>query len=219
MPNACLRRRRHQYGHRCEPAGFNACWVAVLRHYGWSEPAITFGYTQRIADVRAGSRYRPDSLSPDYGRWHRRSPQRLDLHPGHQRPSVHRQRACDRPLSQAAQGHSTARSRAAGAAHWRLARKPAAPRIPQAPAAPRTPPPADQCFVQAAANDVLNVTGAKIAGAAMKRTRAGLLIQGSIDRAALPETLDFNGFGQGTAQLCRSTRDPHRPQRRPARAL
>ena len=29
------------------PAG-----VVVLRHYGWSEPAITFGYTQRIKDVR-----------------------------------------------------------------------------------------------------------------------------------------------------------------------
>ena len=43
-------------------------------------------------------------------------------------------------------------------------------------------------------NDVLTENGSKIAGAAMKRTRKGLLIQGSIDRASLPDNLDYKAF-------------------------
>lgn len=52
----------------------------------------------------------------------------------------------------------------------------------------------DQCFVKPAANDVLRADGQKIAGAAMKRNRSGLLIQGSIDRSALPDNFDFERF-------------------------
>ena len=51
-----------------------------------------------------------------------------------------------------------------------------------------------QCFVKPAANDVLRLDGKKIAGAAMKRNRSGLLIQGSIDRSALPADFDFERF-------------------------
>jgi lipoate-protein ligase A len=43
-------------------------------------------------------------------------------------------------------------------------------------------------------NDVLNQDGRKIAGAAMKRTRRGLLLQGSVDRGALPLSIDFEAF-------------------------
>lgn len=52
----------------------------------------------------------------------------------------------------------------------------------------------DQCFVQPVMNDVLHPSGAKIAGAAMKRTRQGLLIQGSVDRGTLPDSFDEQHF-------------------------
>jgi lipoate-protein ligase A len=50
------------------------------------------------------------------------------------------------------------------------------------------------CFATPAANDVLHPGGKKIAGAAMKRSRQGLLIQGSIDRSVLPKTFNFITF-------------------------
>ena len=59
---------------------------------------------------------------------------------------------------------------------------------------PRIPHPASHCFRSPAADDVLRPDGRKIAGAAMKRSRRSLLIQGSIDRGALPETLDLGTF-------------------------
>lgn len=46
--------------------------------------------------------------------------------------------------------------------------------------------PLARCFVQPSPFDVLTLDGRKIAGAALKRTRHGLLLQGSIDRTALP---------------------------------
>ncbi len=54
----------------------------------------------------------------------------------------------------------------------------------------------DICFQQAVANDVITKNGQKIAGAAIKRNRQGLLIQGSIDRQTLPPDFDFNTFSQ-----------------------
>ena len=40
----------------------------------------------------------------------------------------------------------------------------------------------------------------KIAGAAMKRAREGLLIQGSIDRGTLPENFNYNEFAEAFQQ-------------------
>ncbi|MEC7609330.1 MAG: hypothetical protein VX964_04085, partial [Verrucomicrobiota bacterium] len=53
------------------------------------------------------------------------------------------------------------------------------------------------CFQQAVANDVITKKGQKIAGAAIKRNRQGILVQGSIDRQTLPNDFDFNIFYQG----------------------
>ncbi|MFP4069643.1 MAG: hypothetical protein ACLFVC_05615, partial [Opitutales bacterium] len=50
------------------------------------------------------------------------------------------------------------------------------------------------CFTRPVANDVLRPDGRKIAGAALKRSRHGLLLQGSLDRAALPESFDYERF-------------------------
>lgn len=51
-----------------------------------------------------------------------------------------------------------------------------------------------QCFLEPVARDViLSATDSKIAGAAIKRTRAGLLLQGTIDARVLPE-VNWNFF-------------------------
>lgn len=51
-----------------------------------------------------------------------------------------------------------------------------------------------QCFLEPVGRDVMLPDGrTKVAGAAMKRTRAGLLLQGTIDRRPLPE-LDWATF-------------------------
>ena len=63
------------------------------------------------------------------------------------------------------------------------------------------------CFVTPAANDVLHPNGQKIAGAAMKRSRQGLLIQGSIDCSGLPETFNFITFQKHLVENLANTLD------------
>jgi len=58
----------------------------------------------------------------------------------------------------------------------------------------------EQCFVQPTANDVIHLDGTKIAGAAMKRCREGLLVQGSIARDALPDDFDYQTFAEAFQQ-------------------
>ena len=49
-----------------------------------------------------------------------------------------------------------------------------------------------QCFLEPVARDlVLPEGGTKVAGAAMKRTRAGILLQGTIDRHCLKKKVDW----------------------------
>jgi len=58
------------------------------------------------------------------------------------------------------------------------------------------------CFQEPEPKDVVRIDdGRKIAGAAQKRTRAGLLLQGSIDRPACPEVRDWDEFGAAFAQV------------------
>lgn len=53
-----------------------------------------------------------------------------------------------------------------------------------------------ECFVQASADDVmLPGPGAKVAGAALKRSRLGLLAQGSADRRAAPPGFPWAALG------------------------
>lgn len=58
-----------------------------------------------------------------------------------------------------------------------------------------------QCFVHPVAYDVLSCDGMKIAGAAMKRSRSALLIQGSIERSTLPNDFDYAQFAQRLPEL------------------
>ena len=161
--------------------------TAMLRHYGWTEPSITFGYSQRFEEVIAtlGDELSLCRRTTGGGIVDHRNDwtYSLVLHVG----------------LTAAQGSSTdlyekihasiATALKELGCSTRLA--PCPRQCNEAP--PRSEGP-DQCFIQPVMNDVLTHEGRKIAGAAMKRTRRGLLIQGSIDRAALEETLDFNSF-------------------------
>jgi hypothetical protein len=63
-------------------------------------------------------------------------------------------------------------------------------------------------------NDVLTKDGRKIAGAAIKRTQRCLLLQGSIDRGALPDDLDFIRFADHLETLLAQTLGlkPHQPE-------
>lgn len=152
---------------------------AMWRCYGWTEPAMTFGYSQRWAVVRQtvqgfeGSLvrrltgggivdHRNDltyalSIPPD--------------HPFFRKPALELYRELHEGISRILAGHGN----------------------------PATLAPCDRncgndgpsavstfCFPAAEPYDVIQPgSGKKIAGAAMKRNRAGILVQGSIDRPGL----------------------------------
>ncbi len=70
-----------------------------------------------------------------------------------------------------------------------------------------------QCFLEPVARDlVLPKGGPKVAGAAMKKTRTGILLQGTIDRCSLKEKLDWNTFESlfldGLAVFLAAEREP-----------
>ncbi|MFU8847388.1 MAG: lipoyl protein ligase domain-containing protein [Opitutales bacterium] len=160
----------------------------AFRHYGWTEPAITFGYSQRYQEVKAASpegitlcrRMTGGGIVDHRNDWTyaliiQRTANCADLSSNELYARVHQ---------------ALAQALAALQTETRLA--PCPRQCGAAPASKSSGP--SQCFVQPVMNDVLHPDGRKIAGAAMKRTRNGLLLQGSVDRAALPEALDFQSF-------------------------
>lgn len=161
---------------------------AIFRHYGWTEPAITFGYTQRINEIKTVvtdniclcRRITGGGIVDHRDDW----TYALVLH-AHlstaQNPATELYAAIHKCIQQALATQSIT---------THLAPCPRA--CEQASTKPSAGP--GQCFLQPAANDVLHPDGKKIAGAAMKRTRNGLLVQGSIDRRSLPTDFDFENF-------------------------
>jgi lipoate-protein ligase A len=147
---------------------------ARFRHYGWREPAFTFGYSQKIETVRA-------TLA---------DPEAFDL--------------CRRPTGGAIvdhrddwtyalvapRGSSLEEMRAVQsyrAVHEALAAALHAQGIPgelnQTPASNSE---RSLCFAKAELYDIIHAgTGEKIAGAAQKRNKRGLLCQGSLWRPAI----------------------------------
>lgn len=135
----------------------------VLRTYGWNGPAATFGYFQRIAEIEALTPLRPlirrptgGGLVPHDADW----TYSVVVPPGHVRYGL---RAVDsyRQLHewiQAALGRCGVMTELAPCCD---------------PSGPGC------CFVGAEQNDLL-WEGRKIAGAAQRRNRLGLLIQGSV---------------------------------------
>jgi len=158
---------------RCPPA-FNmaldeallelapATATPVLRCYGWTEPAATFGYFQRYAEIERLTLLRPVLRRPTGGGL---VPHDADWTYSLAFPA----------------GHDWYRLKAAASYRrvhdWlRLA---FARLGVEAELAPCCRPGAGQCFLGHEQHDLL-WQGKKIAGAAQRRTRAGLLIQGSV---------------------------------------
>ncbi len=162
---------------------------ARFRHYGWHRPAFTFGYGQKIGTVRG-------VLTPED-------------HP----------ELCRRPTGGGIvdhrndwtyslvipRGHPLEESRATEAYRSVHACICAALRSGGIEAAlkdscdPHTPGAAcgapGVCFSEPELHDVLlRATGKKVAGAAMKRNKHGLLLQGSVARGPLPPAFDWDSF-------------------------
>jgi lipoate-protein ligase A len=147
-------------------------WAAArahptLRFYGWSEPAATFGYAQKYADVEKMTPLRPLVRRPTGGGLvpHDRDwTYSLVFPAGHY---WHRLKA----------GESYQR------VHRWISAALAELRVPTALAAQSQKEIPGQCFAGAEKDDVL-WQGRKIAGAAQRRTGRGLLIQGSLQPPA-----------------------------------
>ncbi|MBI5773317.1 MAG: lipoate--protein ligase family protein [Verrucomicrobia bacterium] len=147
----------------------------VLRFYSWRESAATFGYFQKYAEVERWTPLRPllrrptgGGLVPHDGDW----TYSLAFPPGH---AWHALRAVE-------SYQRLHRWLAASFAALGLAAELAACCRKELPG---------QCFAGAEQFDVL-LGGRKIAGAAQRRTRHGLLIQGSVQPpAAAPPRADW----------------------------
>jgi len=171
-----------RYPHATEPR---------FRHYGWRAPAFTFGYSQKIAFVR-------NALPAG---------ETLDL--------------CRRPTGGGIvdhrddwtfslvipRGHPLEDVRATQSyreVHECLAAALQRQGAPAATKKERNPneEPGGVCFERAELYDVVNErTGKKIAGAAQKRNKHGLLMQGSLWRPAAGASLDDEKFQNDFATL------------------
>ncbi len=166
-----------------------------FRHYGWRAPAFTFGYAQKIAFVRA-------QLPPDQTFDLCRRPTGGGLvdhrddwtyalviprgHPLEERPATQSYRVIHEALADALR-----------AQELDAITKQAVDETDAATAA-------GVCFQRAEIHDVVHAaTGEKIAGAAQKRNKHGLLFQGSLWRPAIGAlAIDWDQFeGDFVAQL------------------
>lgn len=145
-----------------------------FRHYTWSQKTWSFGYSQHLASVRtllaktkgAALVRRPTGggIVSHENDW----TYALILpkqHPLAQTPAKDSYRTIHEAILSSMQAIGIASELA-----------PCKCKKPQKPGV---------CFEEAVAYDVLELDGSKIAGAAQKRTRSGLLIQGSISQRAL----------------------------------
>ena len=176
--------------------------VARFRHYDWHRPAFTFGYSQKIEFVRAQL---PRSQALDLCRRatgggivdHREDwTYALVIPRGHPLEEI-------RATTSYREVHETL------AAALRSQGVPAVTKpVAEAPAGDDVGP--GVCFQRAEVFDVVHErSGEKIAGAAQKRNKRGLLFQGSIWRLAVGGVLDWDRFEQDfSAGLARALNCP-----------
>lgn len=160
-----------------------------FRHYDWRRPALTFGYSQKISLVRSLLPMDTDvelcRRPTGGGLVDHRADWTYALvvprgHPWEEMPAAQSYRGVHEALSAA------------------LAQQ----QVPTAVKPDCLPPAEDQngrtggvCFQRAERYDVVHpASGVKIAGAAQKRTKEGLLFQGSIWRPATGEGVDWEAF-------------------------
>lgn len=146
----------------------------VLRFYGWAAPAATFGYSQRIAEVERLSPLRPLIRRPTGGG--------LVPHDADWTYSVVVPAGDDWYSLKAAASYQRMHE-------WIRAAFAEVALTTELSGSGRAAP-SGQCFVGAEQFDLL-LGERKIAGAAQRRTRAGLLIQGSIQPPAGAERSHF----------------------------
>ncbi len=157
----------------------------VLRFYGWTEPAATFGYFQKYADVERATRLRPlirrptgGGLVPHDADW----TYSLVFPPGHEWHAL-RAEASYRRVHQWIQ---SAFARLSVATDLAPDSRIAAP---------------GQCFIGHEKSDLL-WNGRKIAGAAQRRNKLGLLIQGSVQPP--PGAISRTGWQQAMGDVGRA---------------
>jgi len=184
--------------------------AARFRHYDWRRPAFTFGYSQKISFVRnqvealAGG---AGDEAPGRGFDLCRRPTGGGLvdhredwtyalviprgHPLEEVPAPQSYRAVHEALAAALR-----RQAVAAVTKVKL----------DAPADDPSKPGPGVCFQRAELHDVINpATGEKIAGAAQKRNKHGLLFQGSVWRPAAGAAADWDRFrGDFVAELART---------------
>lgn len=160
---------------------------AAFRHYGWSEPAITFGYSQRFDEVAKAS---PE----DVNLCRRATGGGIVDHRNDWTYALILRKAPGAAQTSSTELYQTIHESITVALRGEGIETQLAPCPRKCAEAPHKTTGPDQCFVQPVMNDVLSVNGRKTAGAAMKRTRKGLLIQGSIDKSTLPDDLGFTSF-------------------------
>lgn len=158
--------------------------TAVFRHYGWTEPCCTFGYSQHYAEVAA---HTPDGVTlcrrmTGGGIVDHRDDWTYAL-------IINRDTECTDASS--TDLYAKIHTALLEALIRQNIRAQLAPCPRQCDEATKKAVGPDQCFIQPVMNDVLHSDGSKIAGAAMKRTRKGLLVQGSIDCGALPNDINL----------------------------
>ena len=169
----------------------------VLRFYGWTEPAATFGYFQKYADVERATPLRPlirrptgGGIVPHDADW----TYSLVFPPGHEWHSLKAEESYRRVHEwiQAAFAKLKIATELASARKKSIAasgssRREEAPfsnaecgvRNAESSQSLLTSAATDQCFIGHEKSDLL-WKGGKIAGAAQRRNKLGLLIQGSI---------------------------------------
>lgn len=160
--------------------------VPVLRFYGWTEPAATFGYFQRYADIANWTGLRPLIRRPTGGGLvpHDRDwTYSLVIPPGHEWHRIPARDSYRRVHDWIRVSFERIRVRT-DLAEEAVVSQPG------------------QCFAGAEQFDLLR-DGRKIAGAAQRRNRHGLLVQGSVQP---PDSLRGNRREWQTAML-ESARD------------
>jgi lipoate-protein ligase A len=166
--------------------------VSRLRHYGWRLPAFTFGYSQKIQQVRAAlpmvEKLELCRRPTGGGMVDHRNDWTYALviprgHPVEEIPATESYRAIHECLSSALRQQDIPT----------LLKQRAGTLTEESESGPKRPPSAaaSVCFTSPEFHDIVHRdSGKKIAGAAQKRNKRGLLFQGSLARGALGRELD-----------------------------
>ncbi|MDR1788991.1 MAG: lipoate--protein ligase family protein [Opitutaceae bacterium] len=175
--------------------------AARFRHYGWRGDCLTFGYAQKIAWVR--DQLPPDAARPDLCRRptggglvdHRADwTYALVIPRGHE--------LCEAPAPESYRAVHEAVAATLNTLGHRVVLKPR-PDLPSETSAKSAAP--SVCFKRPEIFDVVHpASGEKVAGAAQKRAKEGLLFQGSIWKPSVPGT-DWDAFAGLFANALAST--------------